>query len=182
MPLFLDPFLDKRPLAAGLPGATGGRCFLCSIASGNLHNCVILLLAIYWQYCGLGSGELRLRDLLEPLPYRRRSSHRTTIRVQVPVWVSPALHTGNFAGLLTDLYVAREHRTFRVSSSILAAVINLIYMAFWYISADYAIRRMRIHEASPSTLCPDMIAEACLLPAATTHDWSMGLIRTPSCK
>ena len=50
------------------------------------------------------------------------------------MWVSPALHTGNFAGLLTDLYVAREHRTFRLSSSILAAVINLIYMAFWYIS------------------------------------------------
>ena len=52
--------------------------------------------------------------------------------LQVPSWVSPALHTGNFAGLLLDLWACQEQRTFRTSSSILSAAINIAYMAYLY--------------------------------------------------
>lgn len=50
----------------------------------------------------------------------------------MPSWVSPALHTGNFVGLAADLAVSRHQRTFRSSSSLLSAAINLAYMAFCY--------------------------------------------------
>lgn len=50
----------------------------------------------------------------------------------MPAWVSPALHTGNFAGLLADLLVSGKQRTFRSSASLLSAAVNLAYMAFCY--------------------------------------------------
>jgi len=50
----------------------------------------------------------------------------------VPSWVSPALHTGNFAGLTADMLVSHPHRTFRTSASALCVAISVAYMAFCY--------------------------------------------------
>jgi hypothetical protein len=51
---------------------------------------------------------------------------------QVPSWVSPALHTGNFAGLIADMLVSHSHRSFRTSASVLCGGINVAYMVFCY--------------------------------------------------
>ena len=49
--------------------------------------------------------------------------------------MSPALHTGNFAGMLADLAVCRKQRTFRTSASILSATINFLYMVFLHFTS-----------------------------------------------
>ncbi len=55
--------------------------------------------------------------------------------MQVPSWVSPALHTGNFAGMLADLAVCQNQRSFRASASLLSAVVNFIYIVFLHFTS-----------------------------------------------
>ena len=52
--------------------------------------------------------------------------------LQVPKWVSPVLHQGNFVALVADLVVSRDQRSFSSNAAYITAAVDIVYCSFCF--------------------------------------------------